>query len=55
MICRLINGHRNLIFAVGNSLLGAAAPSYTVDGDTLRLSDGDLTLTFLRVGGNLPV
>ena len=37
------------------SLLGTDAPSYTVDGDTLRLSDGDLTLTFLRVGGNLPV
>ena len=37
------------------SLLGTETPSYTVEGDTLRLSDGDLTLTFLRVGGNLPV
>lgn len=37
------------------SLLGTETPSYTVEGDTLRLSDGDLTLTFLRVGGNLPL
>ena len=37
------------------SLLAADTVAFSLDGDLLRLSDGDLTLSFLRAGGNLPL